>query len=160
MTMNTSPSPVVDIKQRAGLLGRPITAVAILLLCIGLWLGAVTTFATAPTSFEQGMITVGGKIVLGSNLTLLGLLLVRIGLGLAGRWRAWRVVRPISVGLFLCAMLGDALVALLIWSDHLSALTPAQEAIDDRVVGVATVLLLVHAGMAYVARRPRRSPPA
>jgi hypothetical protein len=131
--------------------------VAALLLCIGLWLGAVTTFATTPTSFEQGMISAGGKIVLGSNLTLLGLLLVRLGLGLAGRWPAWRVVMPISVGLFLCAMLGDAVVALLIWTDHLSALTPGQEAIDNRVVGVATVLLLVHAGMAYVARRPRRS---
>jgi hypothetical protein len=103
------------------------------------------------------MITAGGKIVFGSNLTLLGLLLVRVGLGLAGWWRAWRVVMPISVGLFLCAMLGDAVVALLIWTDHLSALTPAQEAIDNRVVGVATVLLLVHAGMAYVARRSRRS---
>jgi hypothetical protein len=159
MTMNPSPSPVVDIRHRAGSLGQPITAVAVLLLCLGLWLGAVTTFATAPTPFEQGMITVGGKIVFGSNLTLLGLLLVRIGLGLAGRWRAWRVVRPVFVGLCLCAMLGDALVALLMLTDHLSALTPAQEAIDNRVVGVATVLLLVHAGMAYVARRPRRSLP-
>lgn len=142
-------------KHAPGSLGRPIWAAGLLIACMGLWLGAVNTFATPPDAFEQNMITTGDRIVLGSNLVLVVLVLLRIGLGVAGRWRAWRAVLPLSVTLFLCAVLGDVVVALLISADHLSALTPAQEAIDNRVVGVATVLLVVHAGMAYVARRPR-----
>ncbi len=157
MNPSSSTSTAADFRQGRATVRQLIAAAAIVLFGAGLWLVAMSTFATAPTPYEQTMITTSGAIVLAITLALVSVAAVSMGLALTARWRPCRVVVPIFVGLCLCAPLGDLLVIGLIMSDHLSAVTPAGNAIDNRIAGVAGALLLTHMGAAYAAARAMRS---